>query len=252
MRAPTAMERFTGALNSKSVPPVKSTSMRAATVSERISNALRSLYEGVAEQPLARITDLAGMTGFGDIAKNWSNPEPQMGMGIMPGGPGKGLGKALINPSDRIAATPNSNLSNVYKNASGYLNQPSSGVLESRARANASLTKDASMLSDRIAAPPELTFEEQLANLERGLGGKSISLAPETGPLANASGESMASVEAINRIKEMASKGQKFVVRKKGTARDLPGVEGVDYKPRPGEEYGIMDNGVFRLLQRGE
>lgn len=67
----------------------------------------------------------------------------------------------------------------------------------------------------------------------------------------NASGESAASLEAISRLKGMTSRGEQFVVRRGGTTRPLVGPDAVDYSPRPGEEFGIMQGGQFRLLSRG-
>jgi len=85
------------------------------------------------------------------------------------------------------------------------------------------------------------------------LGNKSIQLLDDAiGPAANASGESMASIEALNRMKGMKNRGERYVVRRGGTTRDLIGPEAVDYSPRPGEEYGVMgSDNLFRLLQRG-
>lgn len=72
------------------------------------------------------------------------------------------------------------------------------------------------------------------------------------GPSLNASGESMASSEAMSRMRGMKNRGEQYVVRKGGTTRNLIGPEAVDYNPRPGEEHGILDAaGNFRLLTRG-
>jgi hypothetical protein len=50
----------------------------------------------------------------------------------------------------------------------------------------------------------------------------------------------------------MKTRGEQFVVRKGGTTRPLIGPEAVDYTPRRGEEYGILNaDGTFRLLNRG-
>jgi hypothetical protein len=68
----------------------------------------------------------------------------------------------------------------------------------------------------------------------------------------NASGESMASAEAISRLSGMADRGERFAVRTRGGFRDLP-VDAVDYRARAGEEYGVIDaDGNFRVLDRGE
>jgi hypothetical protein len=65
----------------------------------------------------------------------------------------------------------------------------------------------------------------------------------------NASRESAASLEAINRVNAMKAKGQQFAVRRGGQIRPLIGVEAADYVPRFGEEFGVMTNGVFQKLQ---
>lgn len=48
--------------------------MRAATLGERARDKIQGFYEGVAEQPLGRILDLLGLSGFGDIADSFSDP----------------------------------------------------------------------------------------------------------------------------------------------------------------------------------
>lgn len=80
--------------------------------------------------------------------------------------------------------------------------------------------------------------------------------APRTAPVGeldpitpNASGESMASQEAINRQNSMKSQGQQFVVfDRAGNMRPLIGPEAVDYQPRPGETYGVMGPDGFQTL----
>lgn len=75
--------------------------------------------------------------------------------------------------------------------------------------------------------------------------------APES-RAANASGESMASQEAINRGASMKAKGEQFVVMDRaGNMRPLIGPEAVDYVPRPGERYGTFSKNGFKLLQEG-
>jgi len=66
----------------------------------------------------------------------------------------------------------------------------------------------------------------------------------------NASGESMASVEAMNRQTSMKSTGRKYVVfDRSGKSKDLIGPEAVDYRARPNETYGILDKeGQFTAL----
>jgi hypothetical protein len=66
----------------------------------------------------------------------------------------------------------------------------------------------------------------------------------------NASGESMASGEALSRMKGMKARNEQFVVYDRaGNARPLIGPEAVDYKPRPGETYGVQTPTGFRMLE---
>lgn len=106
--------------------------------------------------------------------------------------------------------------------------------------------------------PPSIPNEFHMANevdeLIKGMGGApqgSVQILDDASrPLLNASGESMASAEAMSRMRGMKAAGKKYVVRKGGTTRDLIGPEAVDYNPRPGEQYGILDaDGLFQLLQ---
>lgn len=99
----------------------------------------------------------------------------------------------------------------------------------------------------------EFHMADEVEKLIQGMGGPKgkIQILDESNrPLLNASGESMASAEALSRMKGMRDRGQKYVVRKGGTTRELIGPEAVDYNPRSGEQYGILDaDGLFRLLQ---
>lgn len=433
IRAPTASERIANAIKSKAEEPApkgrllggSNASMRAPTISERINNALRGIYEGMAAQPLGQISDLLGMSDLGGIAKNWSTPDTGVKMGIMPSGPGKGLGKSLINPSKEletiyrggnlagqrgtsywttipeeaagyaslssrpearilnIAEVPKGQYTNPLKTDMGNIpetwanehraipneeveniikNWRQEKVPEQVSRSHPNYPEWDKYLNERFPPPPPAnrvgpsipidewgnptrmtdqfpgvaanaqtqaanqgrrSFEEGLRNLSIdpdqdlknllqhemnkskafGAGdiedtknmfaqmlddarfsqakpvgsgtsinriGPSVPVEPSipastkpnpyqrasgyvnpTPATPNASGESMASMEAINRMASMKGKGQQFVVRKGGTTRPLIGPEAVDYRPRPGEEYGIMENGVFKLLQRG-
>lgn len=65
----------------------------------------------------------------------------------------------------------------------------------------------------------------------------------------NGSGESAASLEAINRQKSMSARGESFVVYdKSGQRRVLIGPEAVDYVAQAGETYGVEGPGGFRVL----
>lgn len=65
----------------------------------------------------------------------------------------------------------------------------------------------------------------------------------------NASGESSASMEAINRISSMTKKGENFVVYDKaGNVKPLIGPDAVDYVAKPGETYGVRGPEGFKVL----
>lgn len=69
------------------------------------------------------------------------------------------------------------------------------------------------------------------------------------GPGPNASGESAASQEAINRLSGMTSRGERFVVYdRSGNPRPIVGADAVDYVARPGETFGIQGPDGFRVL----
>ena len=127
--------------------------------------------------------------------------------------------------------------------------------LESMNEAAAMSNDELQALKDRLAAarpekPPRASHAISFEDAMKG-DDSSISLLDDA-PTANASGESMASVEAINRQKAMLAKGQTYAVRKGGTTRKLVGPEAVDYVPQPGEEFGILDKSGFQTLARGE
>lgn len=83
--------------------------------------------------------------------------------------------------------------------------------------------------------------------LREATGADSIEVVDEMGP--NASGDSSASQEAINRNASMQGKGQKYAVYDKaGRRRDILGVDGPDYVARPGETYGIEGPDGFQVL----
>jgi len=72
----------------------------------------------------------------------------------------------------------------------------------------------------------------------------------QPGSQANASLESAASAEAISRQATMKMQGKKYVVfDRAGNERPLIGPEAVDYRPRPGETYGIKGPRGFEVLE---
>lgn len=72
---------------------------------------------------------------------------------------------------------------------------------------------------------------------------------PNAGFANNASGESAASLEALNRQSSMKAKGQQFVVYDRaGNKKILMGPDAVDYAVRNGESYGIEGPNGFQLL----
>lgn len=66
----------------------------------------------------------------------------------------------------------------------------------------------------------------------------------------NASGDSMASQEALNRQSSMQNRGEQFgVYDRGGNFRPLIGPEAVDYTPKMGETYGVQGPEGFRVLE---
>src|SRR5436190_3497850 len=106
----------------------------------------------------------------------------------------------------------------------------------------------------KLAAKPRKTVED-LFSIPKAEGveeaAKGIEVVEPERTSINASGESAASQEAINRQASMKSKGEQYVVYdKSGNARPLIGPEAVDYQPRPGETFGIItQKRGFRVLE---
>lgn len=75
----------------------------------------------------------------------------------------------------------------------------------------------------------------------------------DTAAVNNGSGESSASVEALNRQRSMQGSGKRYVVYDRaGARRELIGPDAVDYAARPGETYGIESpQGFQKLDDRG-
>jgi hypothetical protein len=89
-----------------------------------------------------------------------------------------------------------------------------------------------------------------LSEVLAGLGDATLTEAPTGSQETNASGESEASLEALRRQEGMQARGERFVVyNRAGTARPLLGPEAVDYRPAPGETYGVETAHGFRLLE---
>lgn len=107
-----------------------------------------------------------------------------------------------------------------------------------------------SQFDDALANLPEEDFMSSLPDVPEPtfVDYEGSALAPF---VANGSGESSASVEALNRLRSMASKNEKFAVRKRGATRDLIGPDAVDYSPGTDEEFGIIRDGLFQVLSRG-
>lgn len=100
----------------------------------------------------------------------------------------------------------------------------------------------------REGAPPEDV--PGLAALEASVGGATLDVVDEaTGLTLNASGESAASQEALNRQVGMQGRGEQFVVYDRaGRRKPLLGPDAVDYKPHRGETYGVESPAGFRVL----
>jgi hypothetical protein len=94
--------------------------------------------------------------------------------------------------------------------------------------------------------PPDIepTIDEMIGQLGNA---SDLEVLPDSH--LNGSGESAASLEAINRTNAMKANGEQFVVYDKaGNRRPLIGVDGVDYTVGKGETYGIEKNGQFQVL----
>jgi hypothetical protein len=91
-------------------------------------------------------------------------------------------------------------------------------------------------------------FDAMMRQMEGEL--PSMQVAGEGPTRVNASGESMASQEAMNRMGSMKKAGEQFVVYdRSGNARPLIGPEAVDYRARPGETYGVQTPQGFQMRE---
>jgi hypothetical protein len=78
------------------MPNDKKTAMRAPTGRERVGDMVRSAYESVSEQPLARIADMLGLSDMRGMVDTFTKPDDGMRQGMMMGGPGN-LAKLGMN-----------------------------------------------------------------------------------------------------------------------------------------------------------
>lgn len=69
--------------------PSENRQMRAPTTREKVGDLLRSVFGGVAEQPLGQIADALGITDFTGLSKP-QDPDA-LSIGMMPGPPGSGF-----------------------------------------------------------------------------------------------------------------------------------------------------------------
>lgn len=69
--------------------------LRRPTRNEKLADILRNLYEGVAEQPLGRISDALGITGFRGVADEFANPNMGMRRAEVPK-------KKWLSPADKV------------------------------------------------------------------------------------------------------------------------------------------------------
>jgi len=114
IRAPTGRERVLGALQdlvagnivpdadtATPVPPARpagllggpSATMRATTGRERVLDRVRDLYTAVGTSPIGKLADWLGVSDFAGIEEQFTNPEPQVSMGM----PGPPAGKAAMS-----------------------------------------------------------------------------------------------------------------------------------------------------------
>jgi hypothetical protein len=113
----------------------------------------------------------------------------------------------------------------------------------------------------RAAEAAEDPLTRALREIESGTGDdvaragrQSVELIdPEAAIRNNASGESMASLEAISRNQSMRAKGEQFVAyTRTGEKKILTGADAVDYPVsgmREGEVFGVEGPGGFRVLE---
>ena len=119
-----------------------------------------------------------------------------------------------------------------------------------------------SQMADRLAGkrpkgrtPKQSTAPEQVSraddnpyavDLEAALAGPDPGIELLSGGRLNASGESAASLEAMQRLTGMKQRGEQFVVFDRGgRMRPITGPEAVDYVARPGETFGVMTPSGF-------
>ena len=138
-----------------------------------------------------------------------------------------------------------------------YRNKTGSSILahEMPASAQINLTNPTPAFKSKMVKagldPSQFSNVDEMSDAYFKKTGSSI-LASETPTniRTNASGESMASTEALNRMSSMKNQGKKFVVYDRaGNMRPLIGPEAVDYKPRPGETYGVQTPNGFQVLE---
>jgi len=96
---------------------------------------------------------------------------------------------------------------------------------------------------------PASEFDAAMEQALKG-DGPSIEVVEEGGGyLNNASGDSAASIEALQRASGMASRGEKFgYFDRSGQFKELIGPEAVDFVPRQGQTYGKMTPNGFETL----
>lgn len=122
--------------------------MRAATKTERAGDMIRNAYESLAEQPLAKISDLLGYSDFPGVINEFTDPEAaeRVKGSALPMGPGKGLtsigrSRGVVRPSSfglkptEIASThpalpPEFNMTRPSRTGPVNMNEMPSGKME--------------------------------------------------------------------------------------------------------------------------
>src|SRR6187200_1730833 len=75
--------------------------MRATTGRERFQDRVRDLYAAAGTSPIGQLADALGLTDFAGIEEEFTNPEPEVSMG-MPGPPAAALGHLGVAPVERV------------------------------------------------------------------------------------------------------------------------------------------------------
>jgi hypothetical protein len=264
--------------------------MRAPTNREKINDFFQSLFESAAKQPISKIGALTGSLPIQAWADSFTTPDTGIRTGEMPGGPGKGVRGVfgskpqnitnivkdipqLPHEFNRTASPRVKDVGEVVTDNWELDRQAQRGKQFDEMFSDPKWEQNPTARKEYIERRVDPTADEHNAAIkawdakytpEGRMAARNkhqiniddtipdMQVVDDIGPRNNASGDSMASSEAMSRMSGMKNRGETYAVRQGGTTRPLIGPEAVDYSPRAGQEYGILDaNGLFKLLQRG-